>query len=83
MGNLHQVDPDQFAREEPAWLCVNFMLPLREPPTNTRFYRTTPDRWMVFLERAGLFAEQISEYGLRNITLLAEFPRSVRLPLLA
>jgi SAM-dependent methyltransferase len=53
---------------------VNFMLPLDEPSDEQSLYRTTPDRWMDFLKELDCSAEQISDYGLREFTLLARIP---------
>jgi SAM-dependent methyltransferase len=53
---------------------VNFMLPLEEPSDEQSLYRTTPDRWIDFLKELDCSAEQISDYGLREFTLLARIP---------
>jgi SAM-dependent methyltransferase len=50
---------------------VNFMLPLEQPSGEQLLYRTGPDRWMDFLKELDCSAEQISDYGLREFTLLA------------
>jgi hypothetical protein len=53
---------------------VNFMLPLDEPSDQQSLYRTTLDRWMDFLKELDCSVEQISDYGLREFTLLARIP---------
>ena len=50
---------------------VNFMLPLEEPSDEQSLYRTTPAHWMDFLKELDCSAEQVSDYGLREFTLLA------------
>jgi SAM-dependent methyltransferase len=53
---------------------VNFMLPLDEPSDQQSLYRTQADRWIDFLEVLGCSTEQVSDYGLREFTLLARIP---------
>lgn len=50
---------------------VNFMLPLEGDCDEQLLYRTRPDRWMDFFEELDCSVEQISDYGLREFTLLA------------
>ncbi len=57
-------------------IAVNFMLPLDEPDSEHRLYRTLPDRWINLLEELGCSVEQISDYGLREYTLLARIAAS-------
>ncbi len=52
---------------------VNFMLPL-EASDEQSLYRTRPDRWLDFLKALGCATEQVSDYGLREFTLLARIP---------
>jgi trans-aconitate methyltransferase len=52
-------------------LAVNFMLPLKEPPEEPLLYRTRPNHWTDCLTALGCSVEQISDYGLREFTLLA------------
>ena len=51
--------------------AVNFMLPLEEPPEQPLLYRTRPEQWTDCLNALGCSVEQISDYGLREFTLLA------------
>lgn len=51
--------------------AVNFMLPPEEPPDQPLLYRTRPERWTGYLNTLGCTVEQVSDYGLREFTLLA------------
>jgi SAM-dependent methyltransferase len=53
---------------------VNFMLPLDQPSGEQSLYRTRPDRWMEFLEGLDCRPQQVSDYGLREFTLLVRIP---------
>lgn len=54
---------------------VNFMLPLDEPSDEKSLYRTPPDHWVNFLQALDCSIEQVSNYGLREFTLLARIAR--------
>lgn len=51
--------------------AVNFMLPFEESSEEPLLYRTRPQRWMDYLTALGCSVEQVSDYGLREFTLLA------------
>ena len=51
--------------------AVNFMLPLEESSEQPLLYRTRPDRWTDCLNALGCAVEHVSDYGLREFTLLA------------
>jgi len=50
---------------------VNFMLPPEQSLEEPLLYRPLPDRWTDYLKALGCAVEQISDYGLREFTLLA------------
>lgn len=53
---------------------VNFMRPGRAPTKG--LYRSPPERWTAFCEKElGCSVELVEDYGLREFTLLATFPR--------
>ena len=52
--------------------AVNFMLPLESGPSEEGLYRTLPDPWIDFCTgKLGCTAELLTDYGLREFTLLA------------
>jgi SAM-dependent methyltransferase len=53
---------------------VNFMLPLDQPSDEQSLYRTRPDRWIDFLKELDCSPEPLSDYGLREFTLLVRIP---------
>jgi SAM-dependent methyltransferase len=54
---------------------VNFMLPLESAADKPALYRVAPQRWLDFCETdLHCETEQISNYGLREFTLLARIP---------
>lgn len=61
-------------------LSVNFMLPLDEPSDEQSLYRTRPDHWIDFMKELGCCAATISDYGLREFTLLVRISSSGKPP---
>jgi SAM-dependent methyltransferase len=55
-----------------AGFAVNFMLPHDDAPTEPELYRTPMRRWVTYCRKGlGCTVKSISDYGLREFTLLA------------
>lgn len=55
--------------------AANFMLPLESGAMEEGLYRTHPQRWVDFCaSRLGCVVELVTDYGLREFTLLARLP---------
>lgn len=56
--------------------AVNFMLPRDGGPMENELYRTAPQRWIAHCAALGCSVETVSDYGMREFTLLARIPPS-------
>lgn len=54
--------------------AINFMRPLDGAPMENELYRTDAQRWIAHCAGLGCRVETVSDYGMREFTLLARIP---------
>lgn len=56
--------------------AVNFMLPRETQPMEDELYRAPPHRWLAHCAALGCAVEAVTDYGMREFTILARTPPS-------